>query len=356
MTNNSVETNFIEVDFNPFADGKEIEKTIAINEPQREIWLSCMLGGEAANLAYNESVSLDLHGNLNVAAFCDAITEVVARHEALRSTVSANGESIIIYKHLPLHTEIIDISSTKDQATLLRDFISQQMLQAFDLLEGPFIRTFLHKLSDTHHYFTLVGHHIACDGWSMGVILEDLSKIYNAKVKHQPAKLDKADQISDYVVEMAYFRGNGTYEQTKNYWLDIYKDGAPTVDFPTDYSRPVTRSYRSNRIDRELPVQLMEQLKQTGVKYGCSFVNTLLSAFEIFLYLKTNQEDLVVGMPSAGQASTGKFSLVGHCVNLLALKSHVEPNISFNDYLQKRKSSFIFKPAWMAYLQEILKT
>jgi amino acid adenylation domain-containing protein len=330
----------IPVDFNPFEEEKEIDKIVPTNEPQQEIWLSCAIGGDEANLAYNESVSLNLYGDFNQAFFTTALKEVIARHEALRASVSANGETLIIYKQLSFDIPFEDISAAADQKAVLDQFVAEEMEHVFDLQEGPLFRVFLHKLSETHYYFTLVKHHVIGDGWSTGVILEDLSKLYNAAVKGEYLLLDDAPQISLYAEQQTAYMLTEAYQQTKNYWLKMYEDSVPVLNLPVDYPRPASRTYKADRFDEQLPLELVEQLKVMGAKAGCSLVNTLLSAFEIFLYLQTNQREIVVGLPAAGQAATENFQLVGHCVNLLPLKSSIDPDIPFNTYLKNRKSAF----------------
>jgi len=328
------------VDFNPFQEGKEITKVVFSNEPQKEIWLSCAIGGKESSLAYNESVSLDLKGIFHPEYFSSALQEVINRHEALRSTVSANGDMLLVYKHIPAALEEENIADLTDQTTYLDNFISSQMEQLFDLEEGPLFRLYLHKLSTYHHYFTLVIHHIIGDGWSLGVILEDLSKIYNTKVRGEYLQLEEASQISKYAEEQKLFKQSGQYQETENYWMNMYKDIIPVLDLPTDYPRPSIRTYKAKRFDQHLPVPLVERLKIMGARVGSSLVNTLLSAFEIFLHLQTNQREIVVGLPAAGQSATENFGLVGHCVNLLPLKSSIDPASTFLAYLKKRKSEF----------------
>ncbi|WP_222538054.1 non-ribosomal peptide synthetase [Pedobacter polysacchareus] len=331
---------FIPVDFDPFEEKKEIEKIVFTNEPQKEIWLSCMIGEAAANLAYNESVSLDLEGAFQLDHFTAALQEVVDRHEALRATVSPNGETLIIYKTLPIALTVFDITQESDQKLVLNGFIEQEMQLIFDLQEGPLLRLFVHQLSETHHFFTIVKHHIISDGWSTGVFLEDLSKIYNSKVQGKALALSPAPQISDYAAEMMAFEHSPEYQETLNYWLDLYRDHVPVLDLPTDFPRPALRTYKASRFDLHLSKEMVAQLKKMGATSGASLVNTLLSAFEVFLYLQTHQQELVVGLPAAGQAATEKFGLVGHCVNLLPLKTRIDPDVSFGSYLKNRKKAF----------------
>lgn len=331
---------FTPIDFDPFEQEREIDKIVFTNEPQREIWLSCLIGGKESSLAYNESVSLDLEGDFHALYFIEAIEEVVSRHETLRSTVSANGETLIIYKHLSTTVPVEDISADPDQKATLHQFIADEMQHEFNLQEGPLFRCFLHRLTETHYFFTIVKHHVIGDGWSTGVILEDLSRIYNAKVKGVRLFLTAAPQISQYAAEMAAFEQTPEYLQTKKYWMDMYRDNVPVLDLPTDYPRPARRTYKADRLDYHLPLELVEQVKKMGAKSGSSLVNTLLSAFEIFLSLQTSQYDIVVGLPAAGQAATGNFGLAGHCVNLLPIRSTIDQHLSFSDYLKNRKAAF----------------
>ena len=106
---------------------------------------------------------------------------------------------------------------------------------------------------------------------------------------------------------------------------------------PTDFPRPKFRTFKSDRLDLPMEMELVNALKQTGLKEGSSFVTTLLSAFEIFLYTQTGQDIIVLGLPTADQAASGKTQMIGHCVNLLPLRSNIDKNISFKEYLKLRK-------------------
>jgi len=328
------------IDFNPFEQENTIVKIVLTNEPQREIWLSCTIGGEASNLGYNESISLAFYGAFNADYFLEAIQEVIKRHESLRSTISGNGESLIIYDDISLNYSITDFSDLSDQQLAMQQFLSKQMLNPFDLMKGPLLRFFVHKLAENRYHFTIITHHIICDGWSLGIILEDLSKIYNAKIKQQPSGLSPAPQISEYAEEMIAFQKSPKYKSITHYWLDLYKKDIPVLNLPTDRPRPHTRTYHAKRLDYSLSGGLIDQLKKLGAKSGCTLANTLLSSFEIFLFLKTNQQDIVVGLPSAGQSATENLGLVGHCVNLLPIRSKIDPDLAFTEYLKIRKKAF----------------
>jgi amino acid adenylation domain-containing protein len=332
--------NLVAVDFDPF-EGNEIEKIAITNEPQREVWLSCMLGGDEASLAYNESVSLQLQGDFNELAFRKAIQDLIVRHEGLRAVISRNGEDLIIYKEIAVDlyssTELSDLD-IKEKQPALKDFIHKEMGKPFDLYEGPLFRIYLHKLAHQLHYFTIIIHHLIGDGWSLGIILEDLSLFYNAHLVGLSPNLPHAEQISDYAQQQTDFNGTEEYRLTTDFWLGQYKDVVPVLNLPLDFNRPPVRTYKGNRNDYVLADDLLVHIKQLSAKTGSSLVVTLISVFEVLLYHRTGQTDLVVGLPSAGQLATENLRLVGHCVNLLPLLSKIDPNQAFMEYLIKRRA------------------
>ena len=334
---------YTSVDFDPFLDENPIEKVAHTTAAQKEVWLACMIGEEPANLSYNESVSLILRGTLNEDAFRRSLISIVERHEGLRSCISADGESLIIYERFPVElvTQDLSLLEEKEQQGAFASFIKSEMDRPFDLLNGPLFRFFLHKLGTQHYCFTLFKHHVIGDGWSTGVILEDLSKLYNANNSGAFVVLPEVSQISTYATEELIYQHSDEYRQAEQYWLNVYRDKVPVMDLPTDTPRKSPRSYNSHRMDFSLPAQLVDAIKKTGAKSGCSLVNTLLSAFEIFLYKTTGQTTVTVGLPTAGQAATGHLNLVGHCVNLLPLKSTVDPNMTFRTYLKDRRKAFL---------------
>ncbi|PWS33750.1 non-ribosomal peptide synthetase [Pedobacter paludis] len=328
---------FIPVDFDPFGEIKEIEKITLTNESQREIWLACVIGGNDANLSYNESVSLELNGHFDFDAFKKSVHDLILRHEALRSTISPNGESFIIYKNYPIDLELEDISTIDDQTEYLRNFVKKEMEIPLNLHEGPLFRVFIQKLNDTKHYFTLIIHHAIGDGWSIGIILEDLAKFYNLYIQGKKSNLEKPAQISDFAISQTKFQLSKEYQETEDFWLNQYKESVPLVDLPVDFERKSPRSHKGNRIDYPIDREFANKIKHAGAKVGSSLVTTLLTAFEVFIYSKTNSKDIVVGLPASGQQSSELYDLVGHCVNLLPIKSKIDPQKSFIDYLKQRK-------------------
>ncbi|GAB3992312.1 hypothetical protein GCM10028807_25120 [Spirosoma daeguense] len=342
MVKDSTGVNLIAVDFDPFG-GPEIVRLAASTEPQIEIWTTCLFGGDDANRGFNESVSLRFNGTLDRQAFVRAWQSLLLRHEALHSAFSADGRQICVFESLTSDLTYLDYStkSGAEQEKLVQKYLTEDALFLFDLVNGPLIRGGLIKLSDSTYHFTLTGHHIVCDGWSLGILLQDLSKLYTAFVRQMTPDLPDAPLYSQYAAEQHAFIGSEEYRDTEKFWLEQYQESVPVLDLPTDFARPALRTYDSLRKDYPLEASLALAVKQMGLKAGCSFVTTLLAAFEVFLYRLTGQQDIVVGLPTSGQSATGYLNLVGHCVNLLPLRSFPRSEQSFLQYLKQRKEDVL---------------
>jgi len=317
----------------------DTESVIYTTKSQSEIWTSCYFGGDDANRAFNLLYALDFDGVLNSQAMELAIQTLVNRHDSLRATFSADGINMTIFKQLPIAINILDLSNIEKevQNDAFENYTNEESCFVFDLVNGPLFRVGLIKFSDTKHSLIINIHHIICDGWSIGLILEELGIIYSALVENKTPLLSDSISFSDYAEEEQLFSNSIEYKEVENYWFSLYEQSVPVVDLPTDNPRPSLRTYESERLDFSLDSQLVESIKKIGFSVGTSLITTILAGFEVFLHQLTGQNDIVVGVPAAGQPVTGMNELVGHCVNLLPLRSNPEPNISFIDYLNKRK-------------------
>ncbi|WP_394749356.1 non-ribosomal peptide synthetase [Spongiimicrobium salis] len=326
--------------FDPFA-GPAIERVMYTTQAQAEIWIACKLGGEDANRAYNESVSLVLTGALNQIILEHSVEELIQRHQALRATFSADGRFMCVFKEVPIDIVNQDFSSLpeNERERALAAYLLEDANYVFDLIRGPLFKVGLLKINPFEHRLILTAHHIICDGWSTGIMLEELGGLYSAYVSNKIPTLPEVDSFDSFVDEQQSFIESDAYKKTLRFWLQQYESSIPQLSLPTDFPRPELRTYKSERLDFAIDRDLLAALKKTGVKAGCSFVTTLMTAFEVFLYQQSGQDDIVLGLPSAGQSVLGKTQLVGHCVNLLPLRTKISQDISFTDYLKQRKSA-----------------
>ncbi len=329
------------VDFDPFA-GPLIERTSPTTEAQREIWTAAQLGREAS-CAYNESVSLELVGGLDVDALVKALHAAVERHEAMRMVMSASGTRAIVFQAQRVPVDRLDLKGldpvTREQE--LEAIGVSDMTEPFDLSNGPLFRFKIIHLSADKSVLRITGHHLVCDGWSLGILMADISRLYTAFHRGKEAPLGDIHRYSDYAAQVLQNAHGPEHERVERFWLERFAPPLPRLDLPTDHPRPRVRTFEGDRFDLVVDPELVRALRRTATRAGASFVTTLLTAFEVWLHRITGCSDLVVGLPAAGQSDMGMKELVGHCVNLLALRSSISPERSFLEHLRERRSQVL---------------
>jgi amino acid adenylation domain-containing protein len=327
------------VDYDPFA-GEKILFTAPTTESQKEIWTSVQMGDDA-NCAYNESVSLLFKGNLDCEALRHAFVRLVDRHDALRTLFGSDGKTLCVTAApATIDIPLVDLSSLDERArrTKLASMLGAAVETPFDLQQGPLFRAGIVKLDKDDYQLVFTAHHIICDGWSAGVILPELGECYSAHRKGTEPALPPAFQFSDYAKGQEAYQKSQEHADAVAFWDRQFAVLPPALDLPTDNPRPPFRSFASLREDMILDSALVGGLKRVGAKAGCSFFVTMLAAFQAYLNRLTEQDDVVVGIPAAGQAVTDHDRLVGHCVNLLPIRTRIDSNGSFSEVMKSVKT------------------
>ena len=327
-------SHLIEVDFDPFAGG-ELTVTVPSTEPQREIWTAVQMG-EDASCAFNESVSVHLQGELHEAPLIQALRDLLARHESLRATFSADGLSMCVAAspHFELGRVDLSAGSAQERDAGLRAVQREEVTTPFGLERGPLFRARLIQLTPQDHVLTLSAHHIVFDGWSMAVVVRELGELYTARKAGREPTLSPAPLFSDYARAERAHAATAAHAADERFWRSSFEGSVPVLELPADRSRPPMRTFSSAREDHRLEPALVERLKKAGARAGASFFTTLLAGFGALLHRLTGQDDLVMGIPAAGQSVTGQDGLVGHCVNTLPLRTHPDGDRPFTEYLK----------------------
>lgn len=298
------------------------ERRVPLTDAQREIWYACQLGG-AASRAYNEAVTLQLDGRLEVAALRRALKQLVARHEALRTTFAAAGDQQRIACAGSAELTVIDCrggpAERRDAA--VEEWAAEVVNAPFDLTNGPLWRAGLLQLAADSHWLVLATHHLVCDGWSLGVLQRDLGELYSAEVLGRPAGLPGAPSFAEYAAHQASASDTAAFASAEQFWREQYAAGVPVLELPTDRARPVQRTFGGGRLVRTLPAELTRGLQRLCGDHGCTTFTALLTAFSVMLHRLGGQEDLVIGVPAAGQVLGGRSDAVGQFANLLPIRS-----------------------------------
>ncbi len=311
--------------------GPKPEADFPLTEAQTEIWLAAQLSDEASS-AFNESITLRLRGALDKDALTKALNEVIARHDALRGAFQANGERMRILPSLALEPRARDLSQTPQAAEAWRDLLATEAKTPFDLVNGPLIRAELVRFAADDHALVLTAHHIICDGWSFNVIIDELSRLYDAALTGAPADLPTPMSFGRYAGEE---RGRQAREGAaiEAFWLPQFTPPPPPLELPTDRPRAVQRTFAGASLTRRIDAELTQRFRKAAARQGCTLFVALLACFETLLARLAGQNEVVVGIPAAGQSLADGDSLVGHCVNFLPLRGRWRDETTMAEHL-----------------------
>lgn len=295
---------------------------------QERLWFLDQLGQGGAYLI---PLAMRLTGQLNVTALAAALSEIVRRHEALRTRFEIRDEVGVQVVDPPLAVKLTLRELAEDD---LASWLQATAQQPFDLAKGPLVRFELLRLAPDIHVLSLVLHHIISDGWSMGVLVRELKELYTAFSQGQSSPLPEPPvQYADYALWQRSWFKNEALERELNYWLKQLAGAPAALELPTDRPRPVVQSGQGDGISIQIPVPLAAQLKTLAQRENATPYMVLLTAFKIVLSRWSGQDDIVVGSPIAGRTQVQTEELIGFFINTLALRTKLSDNPRFNELL-----------------------
>jgi amino acid adenylation domain-containing protein len=327
------------VDHDPFS-GETAPIVLPLTDAQQEVWVAAQMGAEAS-LVYNECIPLRLVGPLSLPSLDAALQRLASRHEALRATFAADGEKQFVAPvgHIPLIFS--DASSLDAQARdrAIGAAIEAQRGTPFDLANGPLARVHLVREAETSHVLVFAVHHLVCDGWSFAILLRELGALYTADRHGIEALLPDPMSYREFVQQAS--ERPAEREKSEAFWIRQFAGAAPTLDLPTDRPRPRSKSYRGSHTFLQIDAARYAALKRSGARHGCSMYVVLLAAWQTLMHRLTAQSDVVVGIPVAAQTSLENTNLVGHCVQMLPLRTAVDPHASIAAQLRAAREALV---------------
>ncbi|MEV8516964.1 amino acid adenylation domain-containing protein [Dactylosporangium sp. NPDC051484] len=287
---------------------------------------------------YNLPLAMWLRGELDHAALRWALGEIVARHEALRTTFAA-GEPEPQQAVAPPGTvdvPVIDLTDRPEhaRAAAVRDLLNEQQRQPFDLTTGPLLRACLLRVDERTHVFSAVFHHIVADGWSIGVFLRELETLYAARLRGRAVPLPELMiQYLDYSLWQREPDQAQRHRSQLEYWRQQLADAPQVLDLPTDRARPWARDVAGASEIRRLPDDLADAIGALARAERVSEFMLLLAAFDVLLFQHTGQSDLCIGTPVAGRVRPELEPLIGLFANTLVLRTDMSRATSFHSLL-----------------------
>ncbi len=305
---------------------------------QEPMWFLDQLVPE--NPFYNMPSAYRLTGPLDVEVLGRAFSEVVARHEVLRTTFPAPGgrpyQRIAPPSPIALTPEDLTEFGPVDTEAEARRRAGAEAAGPFDLAHGPLVRARLLRLGHQEHVLLLTLHHIVSDGWSTGVLLRELSALYGAFRRDEPSPLPPLPvQYADYTVWQRRWLEGEVLETHLRYW-QAHLAGAPAaLEVPGDHPRPALPSYRGAMERFQVPAPITDALRARGRLHGATLQMTLLAAFKVLLAEVTGARDIVVAVTAGGRTRGELEDMIGCFVNTLALRTDLSGDPSFDVVLAR---------------------
>ncbi|MGD2092001.1 MAG: amino acid adenylation domain-containing protein, partial [Candidatus Aminicenantes bacterium] len=335
---------------------------------QRRLWVLCQFEEDAT--AYNMPTALKISGPLNIGAFKQAVQSLVDRHESLRTVfINVNGDpKQEILKELSYDLEYIDLQDLEanSKQEKARKIYRDRANQIFDLEKGPLFFLNLVRLEKDTHLCIVNVHHIINDGWSYGIIQNELFTLYNffARRGGHPRPIIASEMVKTIGKKMFAKKTNNhlppvklqykdytrwhnaliegeAFKESEKYWLGKFKDKPNGIELPLDYLRRPVQTFNGGRVSFTINDEMTRQLWDLSLDHDATFFMSLLSLLNIFLYKYTGQQDIIVGSPIAGRKHPELQSMIGFLVNTLVYRDDVNPDETFEQLIGRIKQETI---------------
>lgn len=311
---------------------------IPLSFSQERLWFIDQLEG---SVSYHMPVVLRLKGAVDKAALDHATGQIVHRHESLRTIIRQEQgkpyQQILDRDQWQL--EVVEDAAFSSDAIALQTYITSLVYKPFDLANDFMLRAHLLQVSAEEHVLVLVMHHIASDGWSVSILVNELIALYRAHSTGSAVHLPALDiQYPDYAIWQRTHLEGAALKKRLVYWQEKLS-GVSVLQLPTDYSRPPVQSTRGAISRFRFDKELRDQLQLLSRQQGTTLFMTLLTAFKVLLYRYSGQDDICVGTSIAGRTQQEAESLIGFFVNTLALRSDLSGDPTFITLLQQVKET-----------------
>ncbi|NES07706.1 MAG: AMP-binding protein, partial [Okeania sp. SIO2F4] len=305
---------------------------------QQRLWFLDQL--EKNSAAYNMLLPARLSGNLDLEVLQQAFTEIIRRHEVLRTSFQmVDGEAVqIISEEANFNLSVIDwreVAETNREQQI-QEFAISEAQRSFDLSQNPLLRVTLLQLTDTEYVLIFVIHHIISDDWSSGIIIQELATLYNAFASGKRSPLSELSiQYADFAHWQQQYLQSDLFADQLRYWQQQLAEVPTVLALPTDRSRPQVQNFQGTTTMFELPSKLSDNIKQVSQSEEVTLFMMLLTGFQTLLYCYSQQQDFCIGSPIANRNSRETEGIIGFFVNTLVLRAELSGNPSFRELLQR---------------------
>ncbi|MDB9318577.1 non-ribosomal peptide synthetase [Nodularia spumigena] len=314
---------------------------LPLSVAQERLWFLDQI--DPHNCAYNIAISWQLTGNLNIPALFTSLQTIIHRHESLRTAFpSQEGKPYQeVFPTVDLQLPVIDLQNLppQQQTQAAENLAKLEASQPFDLTQAPLMRVKLIRLTPHQTTLLLTLHHIIADGWSRGILLRELAICYRAFIKGEKPSLPELPiQYADFALWQREWLQRKEMTAQLAYWRQKLA-ALPTLELPTDYPRSALQKFQGKTESYLLQKSLLESLKNLSKQQGVTLFMLLLTAFKILLHRYSQQDEIVLGVPSANRDRQEIEGLIGFFVNTLVLRTDISGNPTFQTLLERIRTT-----------------
>jgi amino acid adenylation domain-containing protein len=309
---------------------------------QERLWLLDQLLPQ--RFAYNVPRGVRIRAAVDPVALQRALDGLVARHEALRTTYTQQGDRLVQRAHPPAGVALAfhDLSRLpgQDRQARSEQLMVEEVRRPFDLSRDLMLRGLLIRLAPEEHLLLIVTHHIASDGWSRSILFRELAALYEALHAGRPSPLPELPlQYLEFAAwQRDWFRGE-VLDRQLAYWKTRLAGPVPRLDLPADRPRPAVETLAGARHTALLPPSLVDRLHRLGQQEGATLFMTVLAAFKTLLQRWTGSDDVIVGTPVSGRNRPEVEPLIGVFTNTLVLRSDLSGDPTFRECLRRVRTT-----------------
>jgi amino acid adenylation domain-containing protein/FkbM family methyltransferase len=304
---------------------------VPLSFAQQRLWFLDQL--EPDHAIYNVVIAVEIEGQLNVSALKDAISELVRRHDSLRTAFASQGlEQVqVISAPSPVEIALIDIhsGSTRSVGDAVQVLGREGVARPFDLQRGPLLVISLLRVTPEDHTLMVFMHHIISDAWSFGVFVEEFTTLYRAYRGGVASSLPELPiQYADFTIWQRAHLGQDILGEQIEYWRHRLAGAPPFLDLPTDRPRPAVLTYNGGIIEAVLTPRLADRLQEFSRRQSATLYMTLMSAFQTLLYRYSGQRDISVGSPISNRSRKEVEGLIGFFTNTLVIRTEIPDEVT----------------------------
>lgn len=328
-----------------------------VSHAQKRLWILQQLDLQQA--AYNMTGRYLIKGDLSISVLHDCFLKMIQRHEILRTTFKATEnypiQIVKDWTEMAGWWSFADHIGLRDSEAVTIETAEAATTAVFDLENGPLIRVAVWRVGEQRHIMQLSMHHIISDGWSMDIMVEEISRFYKAALAGVTAKMPALRiQYKDYAIWQAALLEQGVLNSQREYWHQRLSGEVPVLKLPADRPRSGVKTFRGDMLTFVMDAALAGSLNTYARSRNATLFMLLVSAVKVLLHRYTEQNDIIIGTPIAGRLNADLENQLGFYVNTLVLRTHIDEGATFNEILQLVKQTALEAYAHQAYPFDLL--